>query len=251
MKILKNVFVQAILIAIVLTALSYGVGLLAGWVTALSWLEVFAVFTSYASTYLCVKQKRFNYVFGAISSGAYCYLFFTAGLLASTVLNAALAVWLIYGWFRWRSDAKTLPVTSLLAPGNRKWIPAYVLGSLVFYGVVLALVTSLGGTLAVIDSVILVFTVLAQILLDNKKIETWPVWVIVNVAAIYVYFHSGLFLVGVQYIFFLLNTLYGYYEWYKSKNAIVPPSPATGDDDLDIFRDLGFTDIEAREFKEG
>ena len=250
MKILKNVFVQALLIAIVLTSLSYGVGFVAGWVTALNWLEVFAVFTSYASTYLCVKQKRFNYIFGAISSGAYCYLFFTTGLLASTVLNAALAVWLIYGWFRWRSDANTLPVTSLLAPGNRKWIPVYIIGSLVFYGVVLAAVTALGGTLAVIDSVILVFTVLAQILLDNKKIETWPVWVIVNVAAIYVYFSSGLFLVGVQYIFFLANTLYGYYEWHKSKNATVPPSPTAAPDDLDIWTDLGFTDVEARELKE-
>lgn len=217
---LKNHYVQAIGIAIIFSALSYGLGGLLGFVITLNWLEVFAVFTSYASTYLCVVQRRWNYVFGAISSVAYCYLFFTAGLLASTVLNAALAVWLVYGWFRWRNDAVTLPVSSLLAPENRKWIPAYVVGSLVFYGAVLGLVTAFGGALAVIDSVILVFTVLAQILLDNKKIETWAVWAVVNVAAIYVYFHSGLFLVGIQYILFLLNTALGYYQWHKSKKSV-------------------------------
>jgi nicotinamide mononucleotide transporter len=98
----RNVWVQTIVIAIVLTALSYGIGAIFGWVTVVNWLEIFAVFTSYASTYLCVKQRRFNYVFGAVSSVAYCYLFFTAGLLASTALNGILAVWLVYGWFRWR-----------------------------------------------------------------------------------------------------------------------------------------------------
>jgi len=50
--------IESIGLGIVLTALSYGIGIAAGWVSlaTLNWLEVFAVATSYASTYLCVKQ---------------------------------------------------------------------------------------------------------------------------------------------------------------------------------------------------
>lgn len=212
MYMFKNVWIRTIIIALTLTALSYGVGLGFGWITAVNWLEVFAVFTSYASTYLCVVQKRLNYVFGAISSAAYFYLFFQAGLIASMVLNAGLAPWLIYGFFRWRNDANTRPVTHL----QLKWSPIYLLGAGAFYLAVFFTVQALGGTLAPIDSIILVATVVAQILLDNKKIENWFVWIVVNLAAIYVYFTSGLFLVGFQYIFFLFNTILGYYSWRKS-----------------------------------
>ena len=79
-----------------------------------------------------------------------------------------------------------------------------------------------GGTLATTDSVILVGTMLAQFLLDNKKIENWAVWAVVNVFAIYTYFSAGLTLAGFQYIFFLANTVYGYVMWQRSKNLSDP-----------------------------
>lgn len=62
---------DSFVIALVLTGLSYAVGLSLRWETSLNWLEVFAVFTSYVSTYLCVKERRFNYPAGAVSTAAY------------------------------------------------------------------------------------------------------------------------------------------------------------------------------------
>jgi hypothetical protein len=48
-----------------------------------------------------------------------------------------------------------------------------------------------------------------------------------NCFAIYTYFHVGLALVAFQYIFFLLNTLYGFVMWRKSKAVTdVPEQPA-------------------------
>lgn len=66
------------------------------------------------------------------------------------------------------------------------------------------------------DSLILVLSLLAQLLLDNKRIETWFVWVLVNLIAIYTYFNQELFIVTLQYVFFLANTIYGWYSWRKS-----------------------------------
>lgn len=218
-----NAVVQSILVAIVLTGISYGVGFAFGWIDQISWLETFAVFTSYACTYLCVKEKRINYPIGAISSAAYCVLFFQQDLLASTAINALLVGSLVYGWFRWRSDANARPVTHL----QPKWGIVYLLATAAVYGLVVLTVSLLGGQLATWDAVILVGTILAQLLLDNKKIETWFVWVIVNVAAIYVYFTAGLTLAGFQYIFFLANTVYGFVEWRKSMNKVVTPAQAT------------------------
>jgi nicotinamide mononucleotide transporter len=212
-----------LVIATVLTALSYFVGLQMEWIAEVSWLEAFAVFTSYVATFLCVVERRWNYIFGAVSTAAYCVLFYQFGLLASMAINAFLAVYLVYGWFRWRRDSNTRPVTRMT---GMQWV-LYILVAAAGYGVVLFLATQFGGTLAWTDSLILSLTILAQFMLDNKKLENWGVWGIMNCFAIYTYFSAGLALVGFQYIFFLLNVFYGFVMWQKSKNAAaIPAQPA-------------------------
>lgn len=204
--------IQGVVIGLFLTALSYAVGLGAGWIPSLSMLEVFAVFTSYVCTFLCVMERRINYPIGAISTAAYCLLFYQYGLVASTGINAFLTVYLVYGWLRWRADDNTLPVKKMNLPS---WA-IHILVSAIGYFIIVGIAHSLGGTLVWTDSVILAGTVLAQFMLDNKKFENWYVWAVVNVFAIYTYATAGLALVAFQYIFFLLNCFYGLYMWKKT-----------------------------------
>lgn len=212
----KRDIIESIGIGIFLTVLSYIVGALAGWIslTTLNWLEVFAVFTSYSCTYLCVKERRINYPIGAISSAAYALLFLQNGLFASAILNAYLVPTLIYGWIRWRKDDNTRPVTHV----SLKMIPVYLGIALIGYAGAALISQSLGGAMAWTDSLILAGTILAQFLLDNKKLENWIIWALVNVFAIYTYATSGLPLVAFQYIFFLANTVYGYLIWKGTLN---------------------------------
>jgi nicotinamide mononucleotide transporter len=205
-------FVQGTALAVLLTGLSFLVGVQMGWVTDLNLLEIFAVFTSYLCTFLCVVERRSNYPIGAVSNAAYSYLFFQWGLYASSFVTGYLTIALAYGWFRWRSDKETIPVRHV----ELKWVPVYVLTTAVFYAVAFFVVTSFGGTLAMTDSFILVGSILAQFLLDNKRIETWMVWAVVNVFAIYTYATAGLPLAAFQYVFFLANVFYGYVMWKKS-----------------------------------
>ncbi|MDB5184693.1 MAG: Nicotinamide mononucleotide transporter PnuC [Candidatus Saccharibacteria bacterium] len=207
---------ESIIIGVLLTGISYLVGIGFGWLSAaaLNWLEVFAVFTSYSSTWLCVKEKRINYPIGAVSSAAYAVLFLQSGLLSSAVLNAYLVPTLIYGWLRWRKDSNTRPVTRV----SLKMIPVYALIAGLGYAGAALLSQHSGGAMAWTDSVILAGTILAQFLLDNKKLENWIIWAVVNVFAIYTYATTGLPLVAFQYVFFLANTVYGYIEWNRSRN---------------------------------
>lgn len=208
-----NIF-QGVLIGVVLTGLSYIVGFNMGWIVELNLLEVFAVFTSYVCTFLCVMERRINYPIGAISTAAYCVLFWQFGLLASSAINAFLVVYLVYGWYRWRHDADTRPVTRMGLPS---WVASIAVAA-VGYAIVLGLATAFGGTLAWTDSFILAGTILAQFMLDNKKYETWFIWMLVNVFAIYTYATAGLALAAFQYVFFLANTFYGLYVWRKRES---------------------------------
>jgi len=224
---LKRHILEGVGIGIILTGLSYIIGVNAGWIDSVNWLEVFAVFTSYVCTWLCVRERRINYPIGAISTAAYAIVFWQLGLYASAALNAYLAPTLLYGWFRWRNDANTRPIKHVEA----KWIPAYIAATALTYGAVLWIVSAFDATLPVADSVILVGSILAQLLLDNKRIETWMVWAVVNVMAIYVYFDAGLALAGFQYITFLFNTVIGFVVWRQSMKSneavLVPDAPVT------------------------
>lgn len=209
----KRDLAESIGIGLVLTALSYGIALLAHWVDTLNWLEIVAVITAYSSVYLCVKERRANYTIGAVSTAAFSLLFLQSGLFSSAILNAYLTPALVYGWFRWRKDSDTRPITHV----SPKMIPAYLLLVVIGYAGAAMISQSLGGAMAWTDAVILAGSILAQFLLDNKKIETWIIWALVDVFAIYTYATSGLALVALQYILFTVNTIYGYIIWQRNK----------------------------------
>ena len=206
--------VVALVAAVLLTGASYGIGLLAGWIDGVDRLEALAVATSYASTILCVLQRRANYVMGAMSTAAYAVLFLQHELLASALLNLYLTPQLAYGWVRWRRDAQTRPVTWLVS--QWRWIPVYLAVTVVAYLGANWLVDVLGGRLALADSAILAGSLLAQFLLDNKRIETWLVWIAVNLVAIWTYSMAGLVVAGLQYVVFLVTAVLGFRVWRRS-----------------------------------
>lgn len=197
-------------IAAVLTAGSYALALAHGWIATVNPLEAFAVATSYSCTWLVIQQRRFNYPIGMLSTTAYCLLFLQQGLYASAVLNAYLTPTLLYGWIRWRADADTRPVTRVAMRG----LPVYLVATGVAYIGAATLTSVVGGSFAFADSVILVGTILAQFLLDNKKVETWIVWFVVDIVAIWLYFSSGLAIAGLQFVFFLVVTVLGFRRWW-------------------------------------
>lgn len=211
---LRRQLALPVALGVVLTGASYGVGALAGWIDHVDWLEAFAVATSYVCTILCIQQRRVNYVVGALSTAAYAVLFLQNGLLASALLNIYLTPQLAYGWYRWRRDADTRPVTWVLR--QWRWIPVYLAVTVAAYLGATWLVQSLGGRLAWTDSAILAGSLLAQFLLDNKRIETWFVWIAVNLLAIWTYGSAGLVVAALQYVVFLVTAVWGFRAWRRS-----------------------------------
>lgn len=212
LKMKARLVLESLIVALGLTSASYIAGLGMGWISSVNWLEAFAVFTSYSCTYLCVKQSRLNYPIGVISVAALSLLFYQQGLYASMVLNMYLFPTLVWGWFRWRPDEITRPVTRV----GKWWWPVYLLITYSVWYTLTTIATAMNATLASWDSAILALSILAQFFLDQKKMETWSVWFVVNVISITTYWQAGLQIVAIQFVFFLLNTAYGHYSWKQT-----------------------------------
>jgi len=242
-----------ILIASVLTAVSYVAGIYFQWIDKLNWLEIFSVCTSYWCTYLCVFQSRFNYPIGAVSVIALGALFYQQSLFGSAALQVYLLPWLIYGWFRWGPDDATLPISPIIwgfsSPSEwfsrinifnfsqlkNNWnllVGDYTVLLVVAYSLIFFTSKTIDGNAVALDSFLFAGSVVAQLMLDNKKMANWWIWIAVDIVSVYEYWGQGLKVLAIQMAIFILNALWGLYEWNKSKKVVIDnvklPQPKIG-----------------------
>lgn len=178
----------------------------------INWIETASVFFSFACTWLCTRQVRFNYVLGVISTTLLVITFAQADLYGSMALNIYLIPTVIYGWFIWGRDTNPKPVEHV-KPKN---LILYLFFTAITWVGAQFVITAFGGEMAPLDGWLLVGAVLAQFLLDRKKIETWIIWILVNIVSVYVYFEAGLYLLAAQFILFLANAVFAYFQWKKT-----------------------------------
>lgn len=208
---LANVWLQAAIIALGLTGATYALALAIGWLEPGSFngVEMLAGVLNYAATFLCIKQKRAYAIAGIFGTAAWSYVFFTSNLLASGVVNIYLAGMLIYGWWRWGKDNNTRPVRHL----SMKWAPVYAgVTALIYFGAVW-ITSALGGSFVFWDAAILVLTILAQLLQDQKIIQVWIVWTAVNIVGVILYWNSGIYFAMIQQLIFGVANIWGWLEW--------------------------------------
>ena len=208
-----NQSIVAAMLGVVLTALSYGIAYMVGWDVQFSWLDALAVGTSYACTWLCVVQSRLNYPVGIVSVALYSYIFWAAGFTALATFNLYLVGSLIYGWFKWRKDSKPLLVSSL---GFDRWTLGYIAIGMAIATSAVLINLLFPGTFSTLDITITALSGVAHLLLDNKRIQTWAVWLVVNILSMYAFYYAGMYLILLQYVFFTINTFLGYTSWKRT-----------------------------------
>ena len=65
------------------------------------------------------------------------------------------------------------------------------------------------------DSAVLAFSVVAQLLLMGRHVQTWPVWIIVNTIAVPLFASRGLWLTAALYAVYWCNAWYGWWSWQR------------------------------------
>ncbi|QIG57946.1 hypothetical protein SEA_PAULODIABOLI_262 [Microbacterium phage PauloDiaboli] len=212
-RVLTSDFLIAAVIALGLSGATFALAYAAGWLSgAPNWFEVAGATINYGATYLSIKQRRFTYALGFAASAAFAIAYFQYGLLASAILSAYLVGQLVYGYFRWGPDAESRPVHKF--KWGNWWM--YALATVLTYAGAVAVSTAFGGQFAFWDGAILVLTILAQFLLDNKVLAAWFVWTAVNVVGVTLYATAGAPFAAIQQLIFGLANIWGYLAWKKT-----------------------------------
>jgi nicotinamide mononucleotide transporter len=189
-------------------------------------LEVAAnVFTAGAIV-LAGRNSVHTWWTGILGCALFAVLFYQASLFADVVLQVFFVLTSIYGWWKWLKGASgaVLPVTHMRAASLLWMVPAGLAATLI-YGTLLYLYTQAFAPF--FDSAVLVFSVIAQFLMMQRRIENWGFWLLVNSIAVPLYASRGLTMTALLYAFFWINAVASWLWWKKlAREQASPLAPA-------------------------
>jgi nicotinamide mononucleotide transporter len=176
---------------------------------------------------LTAKGKISSFYFGLINIFTYSYVAFKSAYYGDVMLNMLYFLPMTFvGIYYWKRNQKLnngnkeLIVSCLKWKDKTYWFTLSVL-SIILYGLFLQF---LGGTLPFVDSLTTVFSIVATILLTKRLTDQWFYWIMVDVFSIvmwaYIFFRDGNDItILVMWCAFLVNALYGYYNWKKMEKT--------------------------------
>ncbi|MCK5021023.1 MAG: nicotinamide mononucleotide transporter, partial [Candidatus Peribacteraceae bacterium] len=122
-------------------------------------------------------------------------------------------------WIKNKDACKGTGIVSIktLTPEERAVWPVVVTLAVIVYWKVLGL---MGGNLPFADSASTVLSVFAMILMVKRVVESWLLWILVDLISIYMWFYTLIqggndISMLVMWSAYLVNAIYGYYNWNK------------------------------------
>ncbi len=182
----------------------------------MGWIEVAAAVFGLICVLLYIRQNVLSWPTGLVQVILFIYIFYQVKLYSDLILHIIYVILQIYGWYYWvyGGKDKTEPKVTLLRPVHILfWVIVSVVGTLL-WGLLMDRMTD--ASLPYPDAFTTVISLIAQWLLAKKKLESWAFWVLVDIAAIGIYFYKELYVTSILYSCFLILAMAGFFAWRKS-----------------------------------
>lgn len=187
-----------------------------------STLELIADLVNLIAVLLAARNSVHTWSSGILGCVLFGWLFFESQLYADVTLQGFFIVTSALGWWAWlRGNAGTQLPVSRTVPGTLAWMAALAVVVALAYGALLHHFTDAYAPL--VDSLVLTFSVLAQLLLMRRRLENWYAWLLVNTLAVPLYASRELYLTAGLYTLFWCNAWYGLYRWRRELREAAAP----------------------------
>jgi len=175
-------------------------------------VEFFGTWLTLICVWLTGRQNMWCWPTGIVSVLLFAYTFYEYQLYASAILNAGYYFLVqFWGWYQWEKGR--------LVQWTESWTQRI--------GIILAI---LGFTLVwgwftsytdaqyiAVDCAIMGISIVAQWLLNYKRPEAWLLFITVNVLSTWLYFTTGLYMIGALYFGFIFVAAYGCWQWHQNR----------------------------------
>lgn len=176
-------------------------------------LEIVAALLGLACVALTVRRHILCWPVGLAMVILYAAIFYQARLYSDMLLQVVYVFLQIYGWYAWLRggpDETPLVVSRLGKSDVIGWLLAGILAAAALGAFMHAFTDA---SFPYVDALATVASLIAQWLLGRKVLETWLVWIFVDVVSIGLYLAKGLYPTAILYAVFLVMATWGWYEW--------------------------------------
>ena len=181
----------------------------------LTYLEFFAVITSFIGVALGITGKRITWPWWALSSALYGVLFVHWNLFASAALQIIFIIAAVMGWFGWEpSGARPGAIKN---SQRASMLIAVVLSTLVLAPIL----KTMGAASTYVDAILFFGSLAAQILMVYEKYENWPLWLVIDAGYTALYASQKLLFTSLLYAAFTVLAAMGWSKWYAAHRSAI------------------------------
>lgn len=178
-------------------------------------LEIAANAVMSLSIWLAARNTVHTWSTGVLGSLLFCVLFYQVQLYADATLQLFFIATSVAGWWQWRhvgGSAKNRPVSRASTRSLAVMAIAAIVVT-VAYGALLHRFTD--AYMPFVDAGVLSLSVVAQLLLMQRKVQTWYWWIAVNTLSVPLFASRGLWLTSALYSVYWFNAWYGLWRWRR------------------------------------
>lgn len=164
------------------------------------------------SVVLCSQKKYAFYFWGILQLITIMIISYQTGLHGKLVENAFYLITMFIGMNIWKENTtdNTTQVRTM------DWVDYVIFGCLFLpFATILSysIVSQYNTEQIVLDTITTIIGIIAQIMLVLRFREQWILWFILDVLCIALWAKDGNWCLMVQYIFWTINCVYGYFCW--------------------------------------
>lgn len=208
---------------------------------ALSWIEAMGIMFGLLCIWCASKEKTINYLFGLISVTLFSVIFFQIHLYASLLLQLFFFGANIYGWYIWSHQAHSnhallyirwlsLPKAIMLALIVATSIPLMAINIDRIFASIMQIIAVVMQSMGIKfqisdlqcdafpfwDSVVMVLSIVAMILMIRKYVENWLLWIVIDAISVAIFVYQGVYAMALEYIILAAIALHSFCLWMKS-----------------------------------
>lgn len=167
-------------------------------------------------------RSIWNYAFGIASVALLGIVFFESKLYSDALLQIFFVVANFYGlsnWLRSKAVSGDVVVETMSGSSRVGWTVGSVL-AIGSWGWLMHRFTDASYPWS--DAAIAITSVVAQILMAQRKFENWILWIAVDLASIPLYAAKALWVPLGLYMVYLGLAIWGFMDWHKVRRSIRP-----------------------------
>ena len=192
----------------------------------MSWLELVATIAGLLAVWLSAREHISNWGIGLINVVCSAVIFYKMSLYSDVFLQIYFFVTGVYGWYLWskrKADThENVVKISWLTQRQQILMVMSILISTVLIGFLMTKAHSWAPSVfpteaafPYADTLVMVMSIFGNLLLVVKKIESWILWVLVDMIAPVLYFQKGILLITFEYVIFLGLASFALVNWLK------------------------------------